>query len=89
MPETGGGLVFVLRAFGQKSAFVAAWAVLFGYVSVITFEAVALPTVIDYILPVDHKILLWNLGGWDVYLTWVLIGSGGAIAVNCIKLLWN
>ena len=85
IPETGGGLVFVLRAFGKKSAFIAAWAVLFGYVSVITFEAVALPTVIDYIIPVDHKILLWNLGGWDVYLTWVLIGSVGAIGLTTLN----
>ena len=85
MPEAGGGLVFVLRAFGKKSAFVAAWAVLFGYVSVITFEAVALPTVIDYIIPVDHKFFLWTLGGADVYFTWVLIGSGGAIALTALN----
>ncbi|GAA0447766.1 APC family permease [Lentibacillus halophilus] len=79
IPETGGGLIFVLRAFGKRSGFIAAWAVLFGYVSVITFEAVALPTVIDYILPMDHQGYLWTLGGWDVYLTWALIGSIGAL----------
>lgn len=85
IPETGGGLVFVLRAFGKKSAFAAAWGVLFGYVSVITFEAVALPTVIDYVIPVDHKLYLWTLGGWDVYLTWVLIGSIGAVALTVLN----
>lgn len=69
-------MIFVYRAFGRKTAFVAAWGVLFGYVSVITFEAVALPTVIDYVLPVEHQGLLWSLSGWDVYVTWVLIGSG-------------
>ncbi|HLR67347.1 APC family permease [Virgibacillus alimentarius] len=85
IPETGGGLVFVLRAFGKKSSFVAAWAVLFGYVSVITFEAVALPTVIDYVVPVKHQMYLWTLGGWDVYLTWVLIGSVGAILLTALN----
>src|SRR5699024_11938108 len=85
IPETGGGLVFVLRAFGKKSSFIAAWAVLFGYVSVITFEAVALPTVIDYVVPVNHQIYLWSLGGWDVYLTWVLIGSIGAILLTALN----
>ncbi len=85
IPETGGGLVFVLRAFGKKSAFVAAWAVLFGYVTVIMFEAVALPTVIDYVLPINHQLFLWTLGGGDVYLTWVLIGSGGAIALTALN----
>lgn len=87
IPETGGGLVFVLRAFGKKSAFVAAWGVLFGYVSVITFEAVALPTVLDYIYPVQHKVFLWTLGGWDVYLTWVLIGSVGAVFLTALNYL--
>lgn len=85
IPETGGGLVFVLRAFGKKSSFVAAWAVLFGYVSVIAFEAVALPTVIDYVVPVNHQMYLWSLGGWDVYLTWVLIGSIGAILLTALN----
>ncbi|WP_374723762.1 APC family permease [Calidifontibacillus erzurumensis] len=87
IPETGGGLVFVLRAFGMKSSFVAAWAVLFGYVSVVTFEAVALPTVLDYIYPVEHKVYLWTLGGWKVYLTWALIGSIGAIFLTALNYL--
>ena len=51
MPETGGGLLYVKKAFGKKSAFIASWAMVLGYVSVVTFEAVALPTVVDYILP--------------------------------------
>ncbi|MGG1450486.1 APC family permease [Bacillus licheniformis] len=85
IPETGGGLIFVYRAFGQKTAFVAAWGVLFGYVSVITFEAVALPTVIDYVLPVEHQGFLWSLSGWDVYVTWVLIGSGGAVVLTALN----
>lgn len=85
IPETGGGLVFVVRAYNRKLGYLAAWSVLFGYVSVITFEAVALPTVIDYIIPVDHKGLLWNLGGFDIYLTWVLIGSVGAILLTSLN----
>lgn len=58
---------------------------LFGYVSVITFEAVALPTVIDYVLPVEHQGFLWSLSGWDVYVTWVLIGSGGAVVLTALN----
>ncbi|MBA1159920.1 APC family permease [Bacillus licheniformis] len=85
IPETGGGLIFVYRAFERKTAFVAAWGVLFGYVSVITFEAVALPTVIDYVLPVEHQGFLWSLSGWDVYVTWVLIGSGGAVVLTALN----
>lgn len=54
-PETGGGFVFVKKAFKPGLAFISGWSVLFGYVSVITFEAVALPTVIDYVIPFKHS----------------------------------
>ena len=70
IPVTGGGMVFVLRAFEKRRlGYLAAWSVLFGYVSVITFEAVALPTVIDYVIPVEHRGYLWTLGDFDIFLT--------------------
>lgn len=85
IPETGGGFVFVKKAFSPGIAFISGWSVLFGYVSVITFEAVALPTVIDYVIPFEHTGFLWNLAGWDVYLTWVLIGSIGSVVLTSLN----
>ncbi|CAM4307539.1 amino acid permease [Bacillus manliponensis] len=87
MPETGGGLFYVRKAFGKKAAFVASWAMVLGYVSVVTFEAVALPTVVDYILPNYQSIYLWTIGGWDVYLTWAMIGMAGAVLITIINYL--
>ena len=84
-PETGGGFVFVKKAFSPGIAFISGWSVLFGYVSVITFEAVALPTVIDYVIPFKHQGLMWNIAGWDVYFTWVLIGSVGSIILTSLN----
>lgn len=51
----------------------------------ITFEAVALPTVIDYVVPFQHHGFMWNIAGWDVYLTWVLIGSVGSIVLTSLN----
>lgn len=85
IPETGGGFVFVKKAFSPGIAFISGWSVLFGYVSVITFEAVALPTVIDYVIPFKHHGFMWNIAGWDVYLTWVLIGSIGSIVLTSLN----
>ncbi|RIP37076.1 APC family permease [Staphylococcus gallinarum] len=85
IPETGGGFVFVKKAFSPGIAFISGWSVLFGYVSVITFEAVALPTVIDYVIPFKHQGLMWNIAGWDVYFTWVLIGSIGSIILTSLN----
>lgn len=85
MPEVGGEHHYVERAMGRKMAFIASWAITLGYVSVVTFEAVALPTVIDYLMPNYQVGYLWTLGGWDVYLTWVLIGSVGAILLTALN----
>jgi amino acid transporter len=86
IPKTGGGMVFVLRAFKHKSlGYFAAWSVLFGYVSVITFEAVALPTVIDYVIPFEHVGHIWAVGGDDVFLSWVVIGSVGSIVLTSLN----
>lgn len=74
MPAAGGALSYVLRGVGPKAAFVASWALALGYISVVAFEAVALPTVIEYVFP-NYKVgLMYSITGYDVYLTWVLVG---------------
>ncbi|WP_221567062.1 APC family permease [Alkalihalobacillus sp. TS-13] len=85
MPEVGGEHAYVHRALGKKASFIASWAITLGYVSVVTFEAVALPTVVDYILPEYQAGYLWTIAGWDVYLTWVLIGMAGSIFITLIN----
>ncbi|WP_165998320.1 APC family permease [Bacillus sp. Cs-700] len=85
MPRVGGEHEYVHRALGENASFVASWAITLGYVSVATFEAVALPTVIDYLLPDYQAGYLWTIAGWDVHLNWVLIGSAGAVIITLIN----
>ncbi|WP_349408698.1 APC family permease [Pseudalkalibacillus sp. SCS-8] len=85
MPQVGGEHAYVHRALGKRASFIASWAITLGYVSVVTFEAVALPTVVDYILPDYQAVYLWTIAGWDVYLTWVLIGMAGSIFITLIN----
>ncbi|UOQ44200.1 APC family permease [Halobacillus salinarum] len=85
MPKVGGEHEYVHRALGENMSFVASWAITLGYVSVATFEAVALPTVIDYLMPNYEAGYLWTIAGWDVHLNWVLIGSIGAIIITAIN----
>ncbi|MGI8314681.1 APC family permease [Halobacillus mangrovi] len=87
MPKVGGEHEYVHRALGKNFSFVASWAITLGYVSVATFEAVALPTVIDYLLPNYQAGYLWTIAGWDVHLNWVLIGSVGALIITGINYL--
>ena len=87
MPQAGGEHVYSLRALGAKGSFVCTWAILLGYVSVCAFEAVALPTVMDYLAPDFRFGFLWTIAGWDVYLSWVLVGSLGAVVITLVNIL--
>lgn len=71
LPKTGGAHHFAQEAFGPRAAFAVSWSILLGYVSVVAFEAVALPTVIEYIFPNYQVGYMWTIAGWDVYFSWV------------------
>jgi amino acid transporter len=85
MPVVGGEHEYSLRAMGRTGSFVCTWAIVFVYVSVCAFEAVALPTVIEFWFPDYQMGYLWTVAGWDVYLSWVGIGIGGAALVTWVN----
>jgi len=87
MPEAGGEHVYSHRALGRTASFICTWAILLGYVSVVAFEAVALPTVADYLVPGFSRGYLWTVAGWDVNLTWVLVGVVAAVVITGINIL--
>ena len=87
MPQAGGEHVYSHRALGSTASFICTWAILLGYVSVVAFEAVALPTVADYLLPGFGRGYLWTIAGWDVQFTWVLLGVVAAIVMTSINIL--
>lgn len=86
MPHAGGEHNYVWRALGPVPAFVASWAITLGYVSVVAFEAVALPTTLEYLLPEGFKVgLLWTVAGYDVHASWVAIGVVGALVITALN----
>ncbi len=87
MPQAGGEHVYASRALGAGASFICTWAILLGYVSVVAFEAVALPTVTDYLIPGFSRGYLWTIAGWDVELTWVLVGVIAAIVMTAINII--
>ena len=87
MPQAGGEHVYSYRALGPTLSFVCTWAILLGYVSVVAFEAVALPTVADYLFPGFSRGYLWTVADWEVNLTWVLVGVCGAVIITTINIL--
>ena len=87
MPKAGGEHVYSHRALGATASFICTWAILLGYVSVVAFEAVALPTVADYLVPGFSRGYLWTVAGWDVQLTWVLVGVVAALVMTGINII--
>ena len=87
MPKAGGEHIYTLRALGHRWSFACTWALLFAYVNVCLFEAVALPSAIEYLLPDISMGTLWTFVGSDVDLGFVLIGSGAAALVTWVNIL--
>jgi len=87
LPFAGGEHVYSERALGSGASFICTWGIILGYVSVVTFEAVALPTVLDSLIPGLDRIHLWQIAGWDVYLSWVLVGVTGAVIMTALNVV--
>ncbi|HWO77481.1 MAG TPA: amino acid permease [Bacillus sp. (in: firmicutes)] len=85
MPLAGGEHVYSYKAMGRGASFITTWAIILGYVSVVAFEAVALPTVFEYLIPNYSKGYLYTIAGWDVTITWAGIGMLGSILVTWIN----
>ena len=85
MPQVGGEHVYSYRAMGHLASFLCTWAITLGYVSVVAFEAVALPTVVEHLFP-DYAVgHLWTITGWEVKATWVAVGVAGSLAMMWIN----
>ncbi len=87
LPFAGGEHVYSERALGFHASFICTWAIILGYMSVIAFEAVALPTVMSSLVPGLDIGYLWTIAGWDVHASWVATGILGAIVMTTLNVL--
>jgi amino acid transporter len=87
LSRAGGELSFTYVGIGPEASFVCGWTLVLAYLSVCSFESVALPTVVDYLVEDFGSGYLWTLAGWDVHLSWAAVGVGGALAIGAINYL--
>ncbi|CAG7844187.1 putative amino acid permease YhdG [Pseudoclavibacter triregionum] len=76
-----------MRAMGSRWSFIGSWAITGGYVSVVAFEAVALPRTALYLFPELNQIPLWTIADKQVHLTWALVGSIAAVVITIINVI--
>lgn len=86
MPVAGGEHNYVMRAMGARWAFVCSWAITGGYITIVAFEAVALPRTALYLFPELNQVRLWSVAGSDVHLTWALVGAGAAVVLTALNI---
>ncbi len=87
MPKVGGEHVFSYKAFGPTGSFICTWALILSYIGVVCFEAVSLPTIIQYIFPSFAQVYLYTVAGSDVYLTGVIVASVFTVGIIVINIL--
>ncbi|MEE3491460.1 APC family permease [Ruminococcus sp.] len=87
MPKVGGEHVFSHKAFGPTGSFICTWALILSYIGVVCFEAVSLPTIIQYIFPSFSQGYLYTVAGSDVYATGVAVASVFTIVIIVLNIL--
>src|SRR5699024_5486062 len=85
MPLAGGEFIYSFKALGRIASFVTTWALILGYVSVVAFEAVALPTVFEYVIPTYSTGHMYTIAGCDVTCTWAGIGMLGSLIITLVN----
>lgn len=87
LPFAGGEHAYADRAFGPGAAFICTWSIIFGYVAVVAFEAIALPVAVVYLAPEFKYWPLWTVAGYEVHASEALLGGGAAIAITVLNIL--
>lgn len=87
MPKVGGEHVFSHKAFGPTGSFICTWALILSCIGVVCFEAVSLPTIIQYIFPSFSQGYLYTVAGSDVYVTGVAVASFFTIGIIVLNIL--
>lgn len=86
LPESGGVSVFTERALGWTASFFSSWAIILGYISVVAFEAVAFPSVLEYFIGSSYlKGYLYTIAGYDVYASWLVVGIVSSLLITALN----
>lgn len=87
LPQCGGEHVFSYKAFGPIGAYICTWSIILSYIGVVCYEAVSFPTILQYLFPNLAKGYLYTIGGFDIYLSWLLIAISMAILILLLNIV--
>ena len=87
MPKSGGVMGFAQKAFGSLGAYICSWALILSYIGVVCYEAVSLPTILQYLFPNMMTGYLYTIAGFDIYASWLFISVAFSILITVINLV--
>ena len=70
---------------GSRAAFFTSWSLVLGYVSVVAFEAVAIPQTVLYLFPDMLVGYMYSVAGYEVYASWVAVGVVTAVIMTLLN----
>jgi len=85
LPLAGGEFVFTYRAMGKNAACAVGWIMAMAYMGVAAWEGISIATAIDFVLPIPSVFPLWEVAGYQVYLSWVVVGVCGALIITLLN----
>lgn len=85
LPLAGGEFVFAYRAMGKKVAWFVGWMMSLSYIGVAAWEGIALATAVNYILPIPVIGQVFEIAGYQIHLTWALVGVAGAMIITFLN----
>ncbi len=86
LPFVGGEHVYTQRAFGEVTSYICTWSIIFGYVAVVAFEAIALPVAVASLVPGFQQIPLWTVADYQVHGTEVALGALAATGITLLNI---
>lgn len=86
-PVSGGAFAYTLVGFGRTHAFICAWFMTLGYVSIVALNASALGLLGKRVFPqIAEQVYLYDIAGWEVYLGEVLIATAALLLFAWINI---
>lgn len=87
-PVSGGAFAYTLVGFGRTHAYICAWFMTLGYVSIVALNASALGLLAKRVIPqVAEQGYLYTIAGWDVYLGEVLIATAALVLFAVLNVI--
>lgn len=85
LPLAGGEFVFAYRAMGNRAAWIVGWIMSMAYIGVAAWEGIALATAMNYMFALPQVGLLWEVAGYQVHMSWALVGMLGAVIITLLN----